>query len=358
MNIPKIDLKKMLSEYDLRPTKGLGQNFLTDENALLKIVLAADISDESEILEIGPGLGHLTRYLATSSKIVHAVEIDKKMIPALEIVLKDYSNVNIINADIMEFELSKLGLTDGYLVVANIPYYITSAIIKLLLQFEVKPKRLVLTTSSKIVHAVEIDKKMIPALEIVLKDYSNVNIINADIMEFELSKLGLTDGYLVVANIPYYITSAIIKLLLQFEVKPKRLVLTMQKEVANRICAKQGEHSLLSLSVQVYGKPRISSVIKANSFYPAPKVDSAVLRVDIHDEPLVDVENIPLFFRLIKAGFSQKRKMLRNTISAGMHWEKEESSELLIKAEIDPMARAQTLSIEDWNRLVEVVSNK
>lgn len=277
MNIPKIDLKKMLSEYDLRPTKGLGQNFLTDENALLKIVLAADISDESEILEIGPGLGHLTRYLATSSKIVHAVEIDKKMIPALEIVLKDYSNVNIINADIMEFELSKLGLTDGYLVVANIPYYITSAIIKLLLQFEVKPKR---------------------------------------------------------------------------------LVLTMQKEVANRICAKQGEHSLLSLSVQVYGKPRISSVIKANSFYPAPKVDSAVLRVDIHDEPLVDVENIPLFFRLIKAGFSQKRKMLRNTISAGMHWEKEESSELLIKAEIDPMARAQTLSIEDWNRLVEVVSNK
>ena len=218
MNIPKISTKDLLSEYGIRLSKGLGQNFLIDENALLKIVLAADISSESEVLEIGPGLGHLTRYLSEKSKIVHAVEIDRKIIPALESVIKNYENVNLVNADIMKFDISKLNLSNDFLVVANIPYYITSALIKLLLKYETKPKR---------------------------------------------------------------------------------LILTVQKEVGARICAKQGDHSILSLSVQVYGSPRISSVIKANSFYPAPKVDSAVIRIDIYEDALVAIDRIPMFFRLV-----------------------------------------------------------
>ncbi len=277
MNIPDIAIKKLLSDHDIRPSKGLGQNFLVDDNALQQIILAADISKESEILEIGPGLGHLTRYLAASSKIVH---------------------------------------TD------------------------------------------EIDKKIIPALESVLEVYKNVNIINADIMNFDLTQLDLQEGYLIVANIPYYITSALIRKLLQYDTKPKRLVITVQKEVGERICAKQGNHSLLSLSVQLYGKPRISSIIKANSFFPSPKIDSAVIRIDILQDLVIGREKIPMFFRLIKAGFSQKRKMLRNTISAGMHWSKDKTEEILELAGIDPKARAQTLSIEEWAGLVNLLSDR
>ncbi len=276
MNIPKISIKALISEFGIKPTKGLGQNFLVDDNALQKIIIAADISPDDEVLEIGPGFGHLTRYLAAKSKVVHAVEIDQKIIPAIRSVMKDFNNLNLVKADIMEYDLSKLDLPQGYLVVANIPYYITSALIKKLIEHEIKPKR---------------------------------------------------------------------------------LVLTIQKEVGERICSKQGNHSILSLSVQVYGKPRISSVIKGTSFFPAPKVDSAVIRIDIMGDPAVNREKIPIFFRLVKAGFSQKRKMLRNTISAGMHWDKEKTEEILNNAGIDPKARAQTLSIDDWKNLTDLVCN-
>jgi len=274
MKIPQISIKKLISEFGIKPSKGLGQNFLIDDNALQKIILAADISSDDEVLEIGPGFGHLTRYLAAKSKTVHAVEIDQKIIPAIRSVMKDFENFNLVNADIMDYDLSKLDLQQGYLVVANIPYYITSALIKKLIEHEIKPKR---------------------------------------------------------------------------------LVLTVQKEVGERICSKPGDHSILSLSVQVYGKPRVSSVIKGNSFFPAPKVDSAVIRIDIMDDPVVSQERIPTFFRLVKAGFSQKRKMLRNTISAGMHWNKNKAEEILEKVGIDPKARAQTLSIDDWKNLTDLV---
>jgi 16S rRNA (adenine1518-N6/adenine1519-N6)-dimethyltransferase len=159
-------------------------------------------------------------------------------------------------------------------------------------------------------------------------------------------------GYLVVANIPYYITSALLRHLLETPHPPARMTLTVQKEVAARICAEAGKLSILALSVQVYGQPRIAAKIPAGSFYPAPKVDSSVVRVDLYSQPLIPREELDTFFRLVRAGFSQKRKTLRNALAGGMGWGKDKAEELLRGAQIDPQRRAQTLNIEEWGRLV------
>ncbi len=266
-NIPQI-----LQRYGLRPSKGLGQNFIVDRAALEQVVSAAEINAGDEVLEVGAGLGSLSRLLAQTAKRVVAVELDEKLLPVLSDMLQSYKNVDIIHADILELDLGEL---------FSIP------------------------------------------------------------------------GYLVVANIPYYITSALLRHLLETNQKPSRLVLTVQKEVAERICAKPGKYSLLALSVQVYGEPRVVVKIPAGAFYPVPKVDSAVVRVDIYPQPLIPTEKIDAFFRLAKAGFSQKRKTLRNALAGGMGWGKEKAGEILQAAGIDPQRRAQTLSIEEWGRLVE-----
>jgi 16S rRNA (adenine1518-N6/adenine1519-N6)-dimethyltransferase len=160
-----------------------------------------------------------------------------------------------------------------------------------------------------------------------------------------------TSDYVVVANIPYYITSAVIRHLLESESKPRRVVLTVQREVAKRICAGPGEMSLLALSVQVYGKPSIEKTIPAAAFYPAPKVDSAVVKIEIYPEPVIPSANLDNFFRLAKAGFGQKRKTLRNSLGALLGREKAES--VLAAAGIDPMRRAETLSLEEWRKVSE-----
>jgi 16S rRNA (adenine1518-N6/adenine1519-N6)-dimethyltransferase len=157
----------------------------------------------------------------------------------------------------------------------------------------------------------------------------------------------------VAANIPYYITSALLRHLLEAPNPPSRLILTVQKEVADRICAQVGDLSLLALSVQVYSSPKIAAKIPAGAFYPAPKVDSAVVRIDLYPQPLIEPDKLDKYFRLIKAGFSQKRKTLRNAISAGMRWSKDETEKILADAGIDPQRRAQTLSLDEWKSLVE-----
>jgi 16S rRNA (adenine1518-N6/adenine1519-N6)-dimethyltransferase len=199
--------------------------------------------------------------------------------------------------------------------------------------------------------AVELDQNLIPPLKMVLTPFPNVRLIHGDILELSPRDLRLNDGHIVVANIPYYITSAVIRHLLESESKPRRIVLTIQKEVAQRICAKPGDLSLLALSVQVYGKPRIATHIPADAFYPAPKVDSAVLVVDIYPSPLVQEESLDTFFKLIKAGFSQKRKTLRNSLSSGLHIPTANAAQLLTRANIDPQRRAETLRIEEWEGL-------
>ena len=133
--------------------------------------------------------------------------------------------------------------------------------------------------------------------------------------------------------------------------KPRRVVLTIQKEVAQRVCAKPGDMSLLALSVQIYGEPRIAERISAEAFFPKPKVDSAVLCVDIYPSPRVEPELLETFFKLTKAGFSQKRKTLRNSLSAGLHISPAQAEELLQGANIESRRRAETLSIEEWEAL-------
>lgn len=270
--IPPLNAETLLKRYRLHAHKGLGQNFLQDPLALETIVSAAEIQPTDTLLEIGPGLGSLTRYLAVSAKEVIAVELDDKLIPPLKDVLASYQNVQIVHGDI---------------------------------------------------------------LKLLLKD------------------LIAEDDYLVVANIPYYITSAVIRHLLESDSKPRRLVLTIQKEVAQRICAKPGDMSLLALSVQVYGAPRIAAHIPAEAFFPAPQVDSAVLVVDIFSSPRLKEELIDSFFKLVKAGFSQKRKTLRNSLSAALRISPANAAELLTRVGINPQRRAETLSIEEWERLAE-----
>lgn len=273
-DIPPLNAAHLLKKYGLRPHKGLGQNFLQDPIALEKIAEAAEIKPEDTVLEIGPGLGSLTRYLAASAREVVAVELDQRLLPPLKAVLAPYTNVHLIHGDILELSPDELVQEQNYIVAANIPYYITSAVIRHLLE----TKR-----------------------------------------------------------------------------KPRRLVLTIQKEVARRICEKPGDMSLLALSVQVYGKPRIAAQIPAGAFYPAPNVDSAVLVIDIYPDPLIPVQYLESFFKLIKAGFSQKRKTLRNSLAAGLAISPASAAELLESAGIDPRRRAETLSIREWQRLAEKI---
>jgi 16S rRNA (adenine1518-N6/adenine1519-N6)-dimethyltransferase len=276
MNLPPLNVAALLRMHGLSPKKSLGQNFLIDPHALEHIVESAEIPADSTVLEVGPGLGSLTRYLAVAARRVVAVELDANLIPVLEDVLYDFPNVEIVHGDILELDPAEL------------------------------------------------------------MDQS---------------------GYRVVANIPYYITSNLIRHLLEARLKPQKLVLTVQREVAERITANPGDMSLLALSVQVYGQAKIVKRIPAGAFYPPPKIDSSAVAVDLFSQPLIPMEDISLFFRLAKAGFGQKRKTLRNSISAGMHISGPQAAALLETAGIDPQRRAETLSLDEWKTLTASYKN-
>jgi 16S rRNA (adenine1518-N6/adenine1519-N6)-dimethyltransferase len=188
-------------------------------------------------------------------------------------------------------------------------------------------------------------------LKAVLAPYANVRLIHGDILKLSPQELVADKDYIVAANIPYNITSVLIRHLLESDPKPRRIVLTIQKEVAQRICAGPDDMSLLALSVQVYGRPRITARIPAGAFFPSPKVDSAVLCIDSYPSPLIKPDLLEIFFKLIKAGFRQKRKTLRNSISSGLHISPIEATDLLTHANIDPQRRAETLSIKEWENL-------
>jgi 16S rRNA (adenine1518-N6/adenine1519-N6)-dimethyltransferase len=272
VNLSSLPIKSILKKYDIQLKKSLGQNFLTDNHALQAIVQAAGITAEDSVLEIGPGIGSLTRHIAAAAKKVVAVELDASLMPALRDVLSPFSNVELIHGDILKVDL--------------------------------------------------------PA---------------------SLQK----SPYLIVANIPYYITSAVIRRSLENKSKPKKIILTIQKEVARRICQKPGDMSLLALSVQVYGQPKVQFDIAAGAFYPAPTVDSSVLSIDLYDQPLIPQAELDKFFQWIKAGFSQKRKKLRNSLSAGLNLPTAAIEEVFMRAGLDPQRRAETLSIEEWKNLIQ-----
>jgi 16S rRNA (adenine1518-N6/adenine1519-N6)-dimethyltransferase len=209
--------------------------------------------------------------------------------------------------------------------------------------------------ASKQVFAVELDKRLAEIARATLRDRTNVRVVHADILKITPSELGLPEAYVVAANIPYYVTSPILQHLLGSRPRPRRIVLTVQKEVAERICADPPKMSVLAISVQIHGRPELIGSIPAAAFYPAPKVDSAIVRIDCYDQPLVPEPALPEFFKVVKAGFAQPRKMLRNSLSSGLRTNVPQSSALLQGVDIDPQRRAETLSLADWIRLSEAI---
>ena len=267
---PEFDAPRLLRRHSIRPLKRLGQHFLVEPRALSQVVSAAELGGTETVLEVGAGLGSLTRALAAKARRVIAVEIDRRLLPPLREVLEGLDAVEIVIGDILEIDLE--------------------------------------------------------------------------------STIG-SDPYLVVANIPYNITSALIRHFLESEIAPQRLVLTVQREVAQRVIAGPGQMSLLALGVRVYGTPSLRARIPARAFYPRPQVDSAVLRVDVHDQPGLAGELLEPVFRLARAGFGQRRKMLKNTLAGEMKWSAVQSAELLAEAGIGVQARPQELDVADWARL-------
>ena len=273
MNLDPLHVPDLLRQYGIRPQKSLGQNFLADHNALLKIVRDAEIGPEDRVLEIGAGLGSLTRLLAVNARSVTAIEIDRDLFPVLEAVTEPFENVRLVQGDVLKIPM-----------------------------------------------------------ETLFNEH----------------------GYKVVANIPYYITSAVIRHLLEAQVRPESLVLTMQREVAERILSLDEKMSLLSLSVQIYGRARIASQIPAACFIPEPKVDSSVLIVDIYPEPKLSGEDVDLLFRLAHAAFNQKRKMLRNSLRPVLGGDSDVVSAKLQKIGINPQARPENLALDEWIKLIDV----
>jgi len=267
--------KHLLDAYELDPKKSLGQNFLHDPNALDKIIDTAGLMPEDTVVEIGSGTGALTTRLAASVARVLAIEIDERLIPILQRQLAAYSNVQIIHADILQTDVAALVGAGRYSVVGNLPYYITSAILRHLLE---------------------------------------------------------------VAH------------------KPTHLVLTVQQEVAERLSAKEGDSSVLSISVQFYGKPQIVTRLAAGAFWPRPDVSSAVVRIDVYDQPPVAVPSEALFFRVVRAGFGQKRKQLKNSIGAGLNITHNDAAALLTQADVDPTRRAETLTLAEWAAVSRLVA--
>jgi len=278
------------------PTK-LGQNFLHDEKIIKKIIQAANLQPEDFVIEIGPGEGILTEKLAEKVKRVLAIEIDATLSKFLEKRFRQQKNITIINADILKTNFVDL--------ISNFQFPI----------------------SNKIPNSNDQNPK------------SNQNI-----------------KYKVVANIPYYITSPIIRLFLESETPPQEMILMVQKEVAERIVEKPGKMSILALSVQYYATAQILFSVPAKAFSPVPKVDSAVIKIiPIKKLPVRSQREAEKFFRIIRAGFSAKRKTLANNLANGFHLDKKEIEIKLNSIGLTPLTRAQELSLEDWKKLAKII---
>lgn len=210
-----------------------------------------------------------------------------------------------------------------------------------------------LTRQVKQVIAVEMDPNLAELLE---RDRpSNLTVEQSDIMEFDLRRLPA--GYKVVANIPYYLTSAIFRMLLESSKPPKVMSLLIQKEVARRITAAPGNMTVLALSVQYYGQPEIIQTVERHKFWPAPKVDSAIVKVTLYPQPVFEADSQRLF-RLIKAGFGERRKMLKNSLAGGLNISIELATNLVDEAGLKPAARAQELTLEEWGRLYRLAERQ
>jgi 16S rRNA (adenine1518-N6/adenine1519-N6)-dimethyltransferase len=200
--------------------------------------------------------------------------------------------------------------------------------------------------------AVELERDMLSLLAETTRNFTNVEVIGRNLLYVDPAEVFGAEPYKLVANLPYYITAPAFRHFLESANPPRLLVVMVQYEVAQRIVAGPGELSLLGVSIQFYGKPNIIAHVPARAFYPAPKVDSAILRVDLKEQVPLTHEQRDSFFRLVQAGFSARRKQLHNALAHGLHRKNSEVQAWLLAANIDPSRRAETLSIEDWLRLL------
>jgi len=212
-----------------------------------------------------------------------------------------------------------------------------------------------LAKRAKMVVAIEKDQNLARILnnELKIKKIGNVKIIEGDILKILKTRTLIPNSYKVVANIPYYLTSRLIRIFLETKNKPKEIILMVQKEVAQRICASPPDMNLLAVSVQFYAKPKIISFVSKKSFWPQPKVDSAILQM----APLINADRKPinadLFFKVVRAGFSQPRKQLINNLKGGLKIKREMAENWLLKNNIQPTQRAETLTVENWISLAK-----
>ncbi len=293
----------MSNNTDFKPKKHLGQNFLQDRGVLKEIVGAAEIQPDDIILEIGPGLGILTAKLAKRAKRVIAIEKDERLVKILKKKFKDFKKIEIIKGDVLQ-------------------------------------------TNIKNVIASERAKR--PSVAISDDNYNNTTgLLRPTSGRARNDKM----YYKVVANLPYYITSPVIRKFLEAENQPRLMVLMVQKEVAERICAKPPNMSLFAVACQLYSKPEIIKIVKKESFWPKPKVDSAIIKLKIKkSQPPPEFRE--KFFKIVKAGFSSPRKQLKNNLKKFF---RDKTEKILEKAGINPTRRAETLSIEDWLKIYNVV---
>ena len=287
---------RILQAFHLKADKNLGQNFLVEESVVNRIAKAAELTPEDTVLEIGPGIGTLTQALAMTGASVLSVELDKRLIPVLQETVGAYKNVRIVQGDILK---------------VNIPEIIA----------EVKADQKTAGATGKVAEAESGTKQ--------------------------------SDTFKVCANLPYYITTPIIMYLLEQKLPLERLVVMVQKEVAERMTAGPGgrDYGAISVAMQYYTEPKIAFIVKAGSFLPAPKVDSAVLVCKRRSTPPVDVPDEKTFFKVVAAAFSVRRKMLNNSLKNMGGLNGEQVKAWLDRAGIDGRRRAETLSLEEFAML-------
>ncbi|MFA7663132.1 MAG: 16S rRNA (adenine(1518)-N(6)/adenine(1519)-N(6))-dimethyltransferase RsmA [Patescibacteria group bacterium] len=259
-----------------KPKKQLGQNFLINDSIVTKIVETGEITPDDTVIEVGPGTGILTEELVKTGAAVLAIEKDFDLITKLKRNIGEPKNIKIIHQDALWFDLSNL------------------------------------------------------------------------------------EKYKVVANIPYNITSPLIRKFLEGDNKPELMVLTIQKEVAERITAKPGssERGLLTIIVEFYADAEIILDVPRKNFYPVPKVDSAIIKIISSQRPLNKDIEPKMFFKIVKAGFASKRRQIHNSLAATFHWTQEETKSVLTQAKINSTDRAEDLTLQNWLKLYDVLKNK
>lgn len=266
--------KTILQEHDIYPSKHLGQNFLVDEEALQELLRAAELSADDTVLEVGGGVGTVTRQVAERVAHVVTVEKDKRLVPIFREQTKEFNNIEIIEGDILNVSKSYKLKAKSYKLLGTPPYYLTARLFRTFLE--------------------------------------------------EASQ------------------------------RPALIALIIQKEVAQKICAEPPDMSLLALSVQLFGEPKIVREVSQNAFWPQPEVDSSLLVVRVYAKPRIEKNHIKIFFRLAKITFAHPRQQLQKTLSKGLHIPREQILAKLAEASIEPRRRPETLSIEEWKKLLRL----